>query len=163
MQLFGRLNSLEGSRLHFGADLRANLDAADAVYNRINASIDKYIAEHNINAPEGAPYKPLWAPEMETTELDLAQSGITSIIWCIGFQPDFSWVDVPVFNGRSYPGHTRGVTAYKGLYFLGLPWLHTWGSGRFSGISRDARYVVENLSAARPVELRLSKTFTGSL
>jgi putative flavoprotein involved in K+ transport len=35
----------------------------------------------------------------------------------------------------------RGVTAKEGLYFLGLPWLHTWGSGRFSGIARDAEHL----------------------
>jgi putative flavoprotein involved in K+ transport len=147
MQLFGRLNSLQGTTLQFSADLTGKLDAADAVYTRINASIDKYIAEQGIEAPSGTPYTPLWVPEQEATELDLAGSGITSIIWCIGFQPDFSWVDVPVFNGRSYPGHRRGVTAQPGLYFLGLPWLHTWGSGRFSGIARDAQYVVEQLAA----------------
>jgi putative flavoprotein involved in K+ transport len=149
MELFGRLDNLDGSTLKFATDLGANLDAADAVYNRINASIDKYIAEHAIDAPVGTPYTPLWAPQAERSELDLTGSGITSIIWCIGFQPDFSWVDVPVFNGRGYPGHTRGVTARQGLYFLGLPWLHTWGSGRFSGIARDAQYVVEHLAAAQ--------------
>jgi putative flavoprotein involved in K+ transport len=149
MQLFGHLDSLQGTTLQFAADLAGKLDAADAVYTRINASIDKYIAEQGIEAPPGTPYTPLWVPEHETTELDLAGSGITSIIWCIGFQPDFSWVDVPVFNGRSYPGHRRGVTAQQGLYFLGLPWLHTWGSGRFSGIARVAQYVVEQLTGLK--------------
>jgi putative flavoprotein involved in K+ transport len=149
MQLFGRLNSLQGTTLQFSKDLASKLDAADAVYNRINASIDKYISEQGIDAPAGAPYAPLWQPEVEAGELELAGSGITSVIWCIGFQPDFSWVQVPVFNGRSYPGHNRGVTAHKGLYFLGLPWLHTWGSGRFSGVARDAQYVVEQLSGVR--------------
>lgn len=149
MQLFGRLESLEGNTLHFADDLNNSLDAADAVYNRINASIDKYIAEHGVDAPEGSTYEPLWRPEQPSTTLDLASTGITSIIWCIGFQPDFSWVDLPVFNGRSYPGHTRGVTAQPGLYFLGLPWLHTWGSGRFSGVARDAEHVVDHLSRLR--------------
>jgi putative flavoprotein involved in K+ transport len=149
MQLFGRLESLEGTVLTFVDDLETNLDAADAVYNRINASIDKYIDENNIQAPVGEVYKPLWKPEHQATKLDLANSGISSIIWCIGFQPDFTWVDAPVFNGRSYPGHKRGVTTLQGLYFLGLPWLHTWGSGRFSGVARDAQYVVEHLSSQR--------------
>jgi putative flavoprotein involved in K+ transport len=149
MQLFGRLEGLEGNRLHFADDLNTSLDAADAVYNRINASIDKYIAEQGIDAPAGSTYEPLWRPEQSNTTLDLASAGITSIIWCIGFQPDFSWVDLPVFNGRSYPGHTRGVTAQPGLYFLGLPWLHTWGSGRFSGVARDAEHVVAHLSSLR--------------
>ena len=38
--------------------------------------------------------------------------------------------------------HRRGVTDVPGLYFLGLPWLHTWGSGRFHGIARDAEHIV---------------------
>jgi putative flavoprotein involved in K+ transport len=54
-----------------------------------------------------------------------------------------------VFNGRGYPSHTRGVTAVKGLYFVGLPWLHTWGSGRFSGVARDAQYIVDAVCAER--------------
>jgi putative flavoprotein involved in K+ transport len=37
--------------------------------------------------------------------------------------------------------HARGVTAVGGLYFLGLPWLHTWGSGRFSGVAADAEFL----------------------
>jgi hypothetical protein len=54
------------------------------------------------------------------------------VVWCIGFQPDFGWLDAPAFNGRGQPGHVRGVTAVPGLYVIGLPWLHTRGSGRFS-------------------------------
>lgn len=149
MQLFGRLTDLKGEVLTFAANLDAKLDAADAVYNRINASIDQYIAQNGIEAPAGNAYEPLWRPENSPTTLDLSRAGIASIVWCIGFQPDFSWVDVPVFNGRSYPGHRRGVTEQPGLYFLGLPWLHTWGSGRFSGIARDAEYLVMELSRRR--------------
>jgi putative flavoprotein involved in K+ transport len=52
-----------------------------------------------------------------------------------------------VFNGRGLPGHVRGVTAQPGLYFIGLPWLHTWGSGRFSGVARDALYLAEQIEA----------------
>jgi putative flavoprotein involved in K+ transport len=43
----------------------------------------------------------------------------------------------------------RGVTAQPGLYFLGLPWLHTWGSGRFSGVARDACFLAERIQALR--------------
>jgi putative flavoprotein involved in K+ transport len=148
MELFGRLEGLQGDTLQFSDNLRDSLDSADAVYNRINGSIDKYIAEQGIDAPEGQGYEPLWTPEQERNELNLAEQGITSIIWCIGFTPDFSWVDAPVFNGRGHPGHVRGVTTQPGLYFLGLPWLYTWGSGRFSGVARDAEYVVEHIAGA---------------
>jgi putative flavoprotein involved in K+ transport len=53
----------------------------------------------------------------------------------------------PIFNGRGYPAHTRGLTPLDDLYFVGLPWLHTWGSGRFSGVARDAAHVVEKIGA----------------
>ena len=41
------------------------------------------------------------------------------------------------------------MTGVGGLYFLGLPWLHTWGSGRFSGIARDAQYLAEQIEQFR--------------
>ena len=61
---------------------------------------------------------------------------------------DFSFIDVPVFDGRGYPAHNRGVSAHEGLYFIGLPWLHTWGSGRFAGVARDAEHIVEDIAAS---------------
>ena len=66
--------------------------------------------------------------------LDLAEAGITSIIWGIGYRPDYRWVKVGVFDGAAAPTQRRGITSVPGLYFLGLPWMHTWGSGRFAGI-----------------------------
>ena len=151
MALYGALEEyIEGS-LRFSPNLRANLDAADDTYNRINTSIDRFIAERGIDAPKGEPYQAVWQPEVERTVLDLESSGITSVVWCIGFLPDFSWIELPIFNGRGYPGHVRGVTNQDGLYFLGLPWLYTWGSGRFSGVARDARYLVDHIVAkSRP-------------
>lgn len=155
MQLYGRLDAYEDGVLRFAGDLADKLDKADAVYNGINTAIDKHIAKNGIEAPAPSAYEPVWKPSAERTTLDLASSGITAIVWCIGFTPDFSWLDAPVFNGRGQPGHHRGVTAVPGLYFLGLPWLHTWGSGRLSGVARDARHLAEQVSLLRatvPVE-----------
>ena len=150
MELFGLLTGLEGSNLQFAPDLASKLEAADAVYERINRSIDKYIEENAIDAPSGKHYQPVWKPEAEREQLDLRTAGITSIIWCIGFAPDFRYVEASVFDGHGHPVHHRGVTAQPGLYFLGLPWLHTWGSGRFSGIARDTEYLAEQIvSTAR--------------
>ena len=148
MQLYGLLKGLDGDHtLRFAPDLRSNLDHADRIYNGINASIDKHIAKHAIEAPPPAVYAPVWEPTAERETLNLREAGITSVVWCIGFQPDFGWLDAPVFNGRGQPGHVRGVTAMPGLYFIGLPWLHTWGSGRFSGVARDALYLAEQIEA----------------
>jgi len=54
-----------------------------------------------------------------------------------------------VFTGRGHPVHERGVTRVPGLYFIGRPWLHTWGSGRFSGVARDAHVIAERIAHHR--------------
>jgi putative flavoprotein involved in K+ transport len=146
MQLYGLLDGLEGHSFSFRPTLKAALDAADRVYNGINAAIDKYIAETGVEAPPPSVYAPLWEPEAERTTLDLDAAGVAAIIWCIGFEPDFRWLDAGVFNGAGHPKHHRGVTAEKGVFFLGLPWLHSWGSGRFSAVGRDARYIAERIA-----------------
>ncbi len=145
MQLYGSLVGFENDLLRFEPNLAENLDHADRIYNGINASIDAYIAKQGIAAPPPSVYEPVWRPPEERTSRSL--DGIAAVVWCIGFLPDFAWLDAPVFNGRGQPAHLRGVTAVDGLYFLGLPWLHTWGSGRFSGIARDARYLAEQIGA----------------
>jgi putative flavoprotein involved in K+ transport len=38
-----------------------------------------------------------------------------------------------------------------GVYFLGLPWQYTWGSGRFSGVGRDAKFLAECIEARHRV------------
>jgi putative flavoprotein involved in K+ transport len=147
MELYGRLLDVDGNCLMLDDDLAIRLDQADQVSESIKTSIDSFIAKSGISAPEEARYVPVWSPASERSRLNYRTAGITSIVWCIGFRTDYSWVDLPVFNGRGQPSHVRGVTPVPGAYFLGLPWLYTWGSGRFSGVARDAEYLAEHIKA----------------
>lgn len=147
MELYGVLRDYDGANLVFDTNLTSALDDADRTYNGINAAIDKYIAEQGIEASPPSVYEPVWRPSAERPTLDLASSGIAAIVWCIGFRPDFRWLDAPVFNGAGHPQHRRGVTAREGVYFIGLPWLHTWGSGRFGAVGRDAEHIVAHIAA----------------
>jgi putative flavoprotein involved in K+ transport len=145
MSLYGRLKDVEGGRLMFADDLVKNLDNADRVYNGICGLIDDHIARNAIDAPASPHYEPVWAPTDTPAELDPAKAGISTIIWTTGFRSDWSWVELPIFDGAGYPTHRRGVTSMDGVYVLGLPWLYTWGSGRFVGVGRDAAYVTQHL------------------
>lgn len=151
MQLYGRLKTIGGTQLEFHRDLKTNLDQADAISESIKKTIDAFIAKNQIEAPSDPPYQTVWQPSEEHLALDCATANITTVIWCTGFQSDFRWVEIPVFDGKGYPGHERGVTSIWGLYFLGLPWLYTWGSGRFSGIARDANYLADYIVARKKV------------
>lgn len=141
MRLYGMLETGRGTDLTFLPTMTEALDRADAVYNSICRDIDRHIEQHAIAAPPPSHYEPVWVPEADPLGLDLAAAGVTTIVWAIGYRPDYRFVQVGVFDGSGRPMHTRGVTSVPGLYVLGLPWLHTWGSGRFLGIARDAEHV----------------------
>jgi len=146
MRLYGRLDDiLEDGRIVFSDNLAQNLDSADATYNNICAIIDKYIEENGITAPAGQHYEPVWQPAESPCELDPGASRISSVIWATGFRSDWSWVELPIFDGNGYPDHRRGVTTMQRVYVLGLPWLYTWGSGRFVGVGRDADYLAQRI------------------
>ena len=120
MQLYGRLKGIEGDRLWFKDDLKQNLDAADAVAESIKQTIDKFIAKNDLDAPEANPYQPIWEPPAFVPEVTYEIANIRSVIWSTGFEADFRWVEVPVFDGKGYPSHDRGVTLVKGFYFFGF-------------------------------------------
>lgn len=148
MQLYGSLSDGQDSRLDFEPTLARSLDAADAVYLSIRGDIDRYIEREGIDAPVGERYVPRWAPHHEPRVLDLADASVTSIVWAIGYRPDYRWLKVGVFDGTGRPTHSRGVTSVPGLYFVGLPWMHTWGSGRFLGVAQDAGYVASCITGS---------------
>ncbi|MDX2239606.1 MAG: MSMEG_0569 family flavin-dependent oxidoreductase [Leptolyngbyaceae cyanobacterium bins.302] len=149
MKLYGRLKDIAQTTIEFKHDLRDNLDQADAVSESIKKTIDAFIETNQIDAPVDSVYQPVWQPTEEILHLDYEQANIGTVIWCTGFQSNFGWIEVPVFDGKGYPGHERGVTPIWGLYFLGLPWLYTWGSGRFSGIAQDANYLADYIAARK--------------
>ena len=107
MRMYGRLVGATGAALRFAPDLAKNLDHADAVSESIKDSIDSYIDAHHIDAPPEPRYTPVWAPEQESTQLELGDTGITSVAWSTGFGRDDRWVSV--FDGRGHPTHDRGV------------------------------------------------------
>lgn len=149
MRLYGRLTGIDGTRLEFADDLKVNLDRADAVADGIKDSIDAHITAQGVEAPDEPRYVPVWEPSEHAAALDLEASGITSVVWSTGFTRDHRWIEIPAFDGRGYPMHWRGATSTPGLYFLGLPWQYSWGSGRFEAVGRDAEFLANHIDVSR--------------
>jgi putative flavoprotein involved in K+ transport len=139
MQLYGALRDADAENLWFKDDLQQNLDYADQVAARIVESIEAYIQKNGIDAPADTNIHSTFLPPL-VDHLELSGSGINSVVWCTGFNMRFEWIKLPVLND-GYPQQKRGVTDVEGLYFLGLNWMHTWGSGRFYHVGRDAEYL----------------------
>jgi putative flavoprotein involved in K+ transport len=69
---------------------------------------------------------------------------VPNVVWCTGFRPAFSWIDLPVFDDHGLPMQYRGVVnSEPGLYFVGLHFLYAMSSTMIHGVGRDAAHVAE--------------------
>jgi putative flavoprotein involved in K+ transport len=144
--LLGRMQAVQGDKITLAPDLKENLAKTDKFEAGLLTKIDEYIDKNGLDAPQEA------LPELQDgydaevlTELDVQSAGITSVIWATGYKFDFSLVKLPIFEGDGYPIQKRGVTDHPGLYFVGLPWLHTAESGLLFGVGDDAAYIVSDI------------------
>ena len=65
-----------------------------------------------------------------------------AVIWCTGFRPDFSWIELPVLGLDGYPLHRRGlVETAPGIAFLGMRFQYRVSSALLGGVGEDAAYV----------------------
>jgi putative flavoprotein involved in K+ transport len=76
---------------------------------------------------------------------------VANVVWCTGFHPGFSWIDLPVL-GPQEPNHIRGIVdSEPGLYFIGLKFLHSVSSEQIHGVGRDADRIARRIAALRGV------------
>lgn len=127
MSLYGRLLDVDDTQLHFKDDLKINLDTADDDHRYVFCE-DRYRCTARVAL----------CGRLGTCDAPAVARH---------YRADYAWIDVPIFDGRGYPSHERGVTTEPRLFFLGLPWRYTGGSGRFSGVTRDAEYLAEAIDA----------------
>ncbi len=81
---------------------------------------------------------------------------IKNVVWCTGYYPRFSWIDLPVFGENDQPKQNRGVADDEpGLYFLGLHFLYALSSAMIHGAPRDAKFI------AGVIRKRLSESSIG--
>lgn len=75
---------------------------------------------------------------------------VANVIWCTGFGPGFSWIDLPVFDDGGFVVHDRGVVdLVPGIYFVSLKFQHSVLSDTLLAVGRDSGFVVDHLVAHR--------------
>jgi putative flavoprotein involved in K+ transport len=153
MTLLGRTETFKNGIMHFAADLADNIRQGDADYLSVLDDADAFVLRNGLDLPEEPEARTL-LPEpacmtKPVLELNLAQAGITSIIWATGYSVDYSWLKLDVFDAKGKPRQQRGVTAERGIYFLGLPWLSRRGSTFIWGVWHDAKYLADHIATQR--------------
>jgi putative flavoprotein involved in K+ transport len=89
------------------------------------------------------------ADERTVRFVDGGEVAVDAVIWATGYRPDYSWIDLPVFDTTGRLRHRRGVTDVPGLSFLGLTWQHTRGSALIGWVKDDAEFIAEQINASQ--------------
>lgn len=144
--LLGRIQGVADGKVTLAQDLIENLARADKFEADFVKSVDQFIAQNGIYAPQEA------LPQLrdgynveQRAELNLKDAGIGAVIWATGYSFDFGMVHLPIFDADGYPIQKRGITDYPGLYFVGLPWLHNAKSGLLFGVTEDAAHIAATI------------------
>ena len=155
IRLLGRLVDCDGERGRFDGELHAQIRFADEFSDRIIEQFERHILKNQVDAPPptavelaGGPPPGGDLPDV-VRELDLAESGINTVIWALGYRFDFSWIEAPVLDDAGYPMAPGGITACPGLYFMGLNWMTWRKSGIIYGVGDDGRSVAEDIARRR--------------
>jgi cation diffusion facilitator CzcD-associated flavoprotein CzcO len=128
----------------FNIDIRLN-----TLVEQVSKEEDHFVLKHpngelktqNViiaTGPFHIPYTPSFSKKISEEGWD-----IKNIVWATGYRPNFSWIDGLELTKDGYPKHQRGISNIEGLYFIGLPWLHTRGSATLGGIKNDAKYLTD--------------------
>lgn len=147
--LVGVTRSWNEGVMEFEPGLAANVAEGDRAYFDVLRDADAYIEQNGLPfEPESEAWELLADPECLVNpilSLDLAEAGVTTILWATGFSFDFSWLKVNAFDEKGEPFHKRGISAESGIYFLGLPNLVNRASSFIYGVWHDAKYVADHI------------------
>jgi putative flavoprotein involved in K+ transport len=147
--LLGRLEGVDGMVLAFGEDAAANVNFADEAAAALRGRVDDYIARKGIAAPpatdDPAEVAAAQFPSPPITSLNLAAHDIRTVIWCTGFDGDFTWIKVPgALTADRQPNHVNGIGA-GGLYYPGLDFAVTRKSGTILAAAEEASTMVAHI------------------
>ncbi|MFW6869465.1 flavin-containing monooxygenase [Nocardioides sp. CPCC 206347] len=153
VNLVGLTDAYDDGVLRFRDDLADNITRGDLNYLALLDAADAYVEANGLDLPE-EPQARILGPDPEAAtnprlELDLAEAGVTSIVWATGFATDYSWLQVDAFDEAGKPQHNRGVSTEPGVYFIGLPWLSRRGSSFIWGVWHDAKHVAGHIATQR--------------
>ena len=140
INMVGRFAGFGCGKAQFSGSLRNVCALADLKLGRLLDTIDEWIRNQGLESEveDAERYAPTRVEESPPLTLDFRKAGIKSIVWATGFHPDYSWLDVPVFDRKGRLRHDGGVVASPGLYVLGLTFLRRRKSSFIHGAEDDS-------------------------
>jgi putative flavoprotein involved in K+ transport len=147
VRLVGRVVGIADGRLQFSGALANQCALSDLKLGRLLDTIDRYATDRGLDREIAPPHRfpPTRVADAPPLALDLVCSGIRTIVWATGYRPDYSWLEVPVFDRKGRLRHDGGVVDSPGMYVVGLPFLRRRKSALIDGAGDDARELADHL------------------
>ena len=149
VRLVGSLAGFSHGKAQFSGSLLNKCTLADLKQVRLLNTIDEWVDENGERDGVEPPHRfePTRVEESPPLTLDLEREGIRTVIWATGYEPDHSWIDLPVFDHKGRLRHDGGVvTGAPGVYRIGLNFLRRRKSSFIHGTEDDARDLTEHLA-----------------
>ena len=151
VRLVGRVQQIDGPRVHLSDDLAAIAGAADVKMTELLGRIDRHIASTGSAAPAAEIFQPTWplasgAPRA----LDLKNERINTVVWATGYRRAYPWLQVPVLDARGEIEHVGGETRAPGLYVLGFNFQSRLNSSFIDGVGTDASVIACRIARSIP-------------
>ena len=130
----------------------------------VRTPIGRKVADHFLHPPRGIPLgrvrrRDIAAAGIErVTRVVAVRQGrpvledgtvldVANVIWCTGFDPDLSWIDLQLTVRDGFPANDRGVIGDQpGLYIVGMPFIYSLTSALLGGVGRDAAYITDHIA-----------------
>ncbi|MEM9682898.1 MAG: NAD(P)-binding domain-containing protein, partial [Pseudomonadota bacterium] len=140
VEVVGRLMDIQGDEVLFSGGLANVCASADLKMNRLLDRIDMWVLENGLEGGMPPANRPASTglPAAPALSHRLNDGRFRSIVWATGYRPNFSWLDMPVFDGRGRLRHHGGVVDAPGLYAMGLTFMRRRRSHQISGVGDDA-------------------------
>lgn len=146
--ILGRLENADEQHLYFQDNAAMHVQFADQFSANVKNLINGFVQQNGLDVPE---------PQRDVDDLPdqhsecaskitiMGSEQVSSIIWATGFEGDFSYIKLPVFDAEGKLVHKDGISTVEGLYFLGLHWLRSRGSVLIHGAALDAEFICSKI------------------
>ncbi|MEE8511634.1 MAG: NAD(P)-binding domain-containing protein [Acidiferrobacterales bacterium] len=149
VKLIGRLAGINDGKAQFSGSLRNQCALSDLKMNRLLDTIDEWATANGLDDEVDPPHRfePTEVEASPPLGMDLTNGEIKTVIWATGFRPDYSWLDVPVFDRKGRIRHDGGIVEAPGVYLMGIQFLRRRKSALIDGASDDARDLSAHLAS----------------
>jgi putative flavoprotein involved in K+ transport len=148
VRLVGRLSSISDGTAYFSGSLRNVCSLADLKLVRLLDMVDEWATDKGVDADvtPSERFESTRVGQDPLLTLELEPQQIRTVLWATGYEPDYSWLDIPVLDRKGEIRHDGGVvTDSPGLYRIGLNFLRRRKSSFIHGAEDDARDIANHL------------------